>query len=155
MEDGSYQLTAAGRDLQPVVFGLAQWAARWTFGTPEPEELDPDLLMWWLHRRIEAEHLPRPRFTIHVRFSDHPKQYWVVVEREPSLCLADPRFEVDVTMRSTRSALYRTYLGHVSLADAHRTGVIELTGRRTSVRSFIDAFRQSPVASIVEAETPI
>ena len=33
---------------------------------------------------------------IHVHFSDHPKRYWIVVEDEASLCLADPRFEVDL-----------------------------------------------------------
>ena len=45
------------------MFGLARWGARWAFGDPEPEELDPDLLLWWLHRRLDAEKLPRPRFT--------------------------------------------------------------------------------------------
>src|SRR3954467_9862720 len=32
LDDGTYGLTDAGRDLEPVVFGLATWGARWTFG---------------------------------------------------------------------------------------------------------------------------
>lgn len=152
--NGEYRLTAAGRDLQPVVFGLAQWGARWTFGQPQPEELDPDLLLWWLHRRLDPAQLPGPRFTVHVTFGDHPKQYWIVVEKEASLCLADPRFEVDLSMRSTLTALYRTYLGHVSLADAHGNGSVELRGNRTAVRAFHAAFQQSPVGGIVAVETP-
>lgn len=87
---GRYQLTASGRDLEPVVFGLATWGARWTFGEPAPEELDPDLLLWWLHRRLDPSKLPRPTFTIFVNFTDHPKRYWIVVDEEASLCLADP-----------------------------------------------------------------
>ena len=152
-DDGAYRLTPSGRDLQPVVFGLATWAARWTFGEPEPDELDPDLLMWWLHRRLDPTHLPGPRFTVFVAFTDHPKRYWIVVDGDASLCLADPRFEVDVMLRTDRSTLYRTYLGHVPLEDAHRAGRIELVGSRTAVRSFVAAFQQSPVASIVATES--
>jgi DNA-binding HxlR family transcriptional regulator len=153
-DDGSYRLTASGRDLEPVVFGLATWGARWTFGEPEPEELDPDLLMWWLHRRLDPTKLAPTRFTISVNFTDHPKRYWIVVDHAASLCLADPRFEVDLALRTDRSTLYRTYLGHVPLAEAHRSKRVELQGSKASIRSFIDAFQPSPVASIVAAESP-
>jgi alkyl sulfatase BDS1-like metallo-beta-lactamase superfamily hydrolase len=137
-----------------VVFGLATWGARWTFGEPQPEELDPDLLLWWLHRRLDPSKLPGPRFTVFVNFTDHPKRYWIVVDDAATLCLADPRFEVDVTVRTDRSTLYRTYLGHVPLEAAHRAGRIEISGPRRSVRSFVDAFQPSPVGSIVHAEAP-
>jgi len=76
------------------------------------------------------------------------------VEADASLCLADPQFDVDVTLRADRATLYRTYLGQTPLAEAHRTGRIELIGSTSSVRAFIDAFQSSPVASIVSAETP-
>ncbi len=153
-DNGTYGLTDRGLDLQPVVFGLATWAARWTFGEPAIDELDPDLLLWWLHRQLDTTKLPRPRFTVYVPFTDHPKQYWIVAEEEASLCLADPGFDVDVTLRTDRAALYRTYLGHSSLADAQRNGRVELDGSKKAVRAFFDAFRQSPVASIVATESP-
>jgi DNA-binding HxlR family transcriptional regulator len=153
VEGGGYRLTAAGRDLEPIVFGLATWGARWTFGQPEPEELDPDLLLWWLHRRLDPGALPDRRFTVFVAFTDHPKRYWIVVDGSASLCLADPRFDVDVTLRTDRSSLYRTYLGHVPIAAAHRAGTIQLTGNRASVRAFVAAFQQSPVAAIVAEES--
>ena len=145
-------LTEMGRDLQPVVFGLATWGARWTFGEPVEEELDPDLLLWWLHRRMDRTQIPRSRFTVFVRFTDHPKRYWIVVEDEPSLCLADPGFDVDVSLQSDRAALYRTYLGRVSLAQAQRSGAVELSGTPASVRVFLASFRPSPVGSIVAEE---
>src|SRR3977135_967513 len=31
-----YQLTEAGRDLQPVVEVIGNWGARWAFGDPDP-----------------------------------------------------------------------------------------------------------------------
>jgi DNA-binding HxlR family transcriptional regulator len=151
--DGSYQLTSAGRDLQPVVFGLAEWGARWAFGEPDPDELDPDLLLWWLHRRLNPGTLPGPRFVIYVHFSDDPNRYWIVVETEASLCLTDPGFEVDLTLRSELSTLYRTYLGHQTLSDAFREGQLALSGSNAAIRSFIDAFQSSPVAAIVAEAT--
>ncbi len=153
VDDGTYQLTAAGRDLEPIVFGLATWGARWMFGDPMPGELDPDLLLWWLHRQMNTTDLPRPRFTVYVPLTDHPNRYWIVVESEASICLADPGFEVDVTLRSDRASLYRTYLGRTSLAAAQRSGDVELTGSQKSVRAFFNAFRPSPVGSIVAAES--
>jgi DNA-binding HxlR family transcriptional regulator len=152
-DDGTYHLTEAGLDLQPVVFGLATWGARWTFGEPTETELDPDLLLWWLHRRLDPTKLPGPRFVVYVHFTDHPTRYWIVVEQDASLCLADPGFEIDVTLRTDLSALYRTYLGHASLSNARRAGTLGVDGSRASVRAFFEAFRQSPVATIVNTES--
>lgn len=151
--DGSYVLTPSGRALEPVVFGLAAWGARWTFGEPRAEELDPDLLLWWLHRRVDPAELPKPRFTVQVTFSDHRNRYWIVVEHEPSLCLVDPGFDVDVRLETDLGSLYRTYLGRQSLVQAQRSGEAVVTGSRAAVRSFFAAFRQSPVAGLVAAGT--
>lgn len=81
------------------------------------------------------------------------KRYWIVVEDEASNCLADPGFEVDVTLRTDRSALYHTCLGQVSLAAARRRGDVEMTGSCQTVRAFFNAFRQSPVGEIVANES--
>lgn len=147
--NGSYELTPAGWALQPVIFGLAEWGARWAFGEPDPDELDPDLLLWWLHRRLDAQALPGPRFVIHVHFSDDSNRYWIVVEDEASLCLTDPGFDVDLTLHSELSTLYRTYLGRQTLRDAYHEGQLELSGSNAAVRNFIEAFRPSPVADMV------
>jgi DNA-binding HxlR family transcriptional regulator len=151
--NGDYRLTAAGQDLQPVVFGLAEWGARWTFGEPEPEELDPDLLLWWLHRRLDAGTFPDPRFVIYVHFPDDPKRYWIVVEDDVSLCLHDPGFDVNLTVHSKVSTLYRTYLGHQTLREAFHDGQLDLSGSNAATRTFIDAFQQSPVGAIVAEAT--
>lgn len=151
--DGSYQLTDAGLALEPVVFGLAAWGAAWAFGEPAADELDPDLLLWWLHRQLDTSDLPRPRFVVHVPFTDHPRRYWIVVEDEASICLADPGFEVDVTLRTDRPTLYRTYLGRCSLVDASRRGDVETSGSVAAVNAFFNAFGRSPVAEIVAAAT--
>lgn len=149
--DGSYVLTESGRALEPVVFGMAAWGARWTFGDPRPEELDPDILLWWLHRQLDPTDLPKPIFTVYVPFTDCRNRYWIVVEQEPSLCLVDPGFDVDVTLSTDLRSLYRTYMGHQSLMAAQRGGEIQVSGSRSAVRAFFGAFHQSPVAGLVAA----
>jgi DNA-binding HxlR family transcriptional regulator len=150
---GEYRLTEAGADLQPIVFGLAQWGARWAFGDPDPEELDPDLLLWWLHRRLDPAELAPPRFVAHVSFRDDPKRYWIVVDNDASLCLTDPGFDVDLTVQSDVSTLYRTYLGRQTLRTAYDGGELDLLGSNVAVRRFLESFRPSPVGELVAAAT--
>ena len=40
-ESGGYRLTAAGRDLEQVVWGIGDWAMQWLFGDPE-EQANPE-----------------------------------------------------------------------------------------------------------------
>src|SRR6266545_5072240 len=50
-----YILTDAGRDLKPVIDVIGAWGVRWAFSEPRPEELDPALLLWRIHRRIRRD----------------------------------------------------------------------------------------------------
>ena len=68
-DDGGYDLTRAGEDLRPLVFGLAEWGARHAFGDPRPEELDPETMMWWFHGRIDTAEVPR-RAVVQVDITD-------------------------------------------------------------------------------------
>ena len=52
-----YRLTRAGRELQRVIDDLGEWGARWAFGEPRPNELDPIVLLWWMRRRVRQERL--------------------------------------------------------------------------------------------------
>ena len=47
-----YRLTPAGRELQKLIDVLGGWGARWAFGNPRPNELDPIVLLWWMRRRV-------------------------------------------------------------------------------------------------------
>ncbi len=75
-----YVLTASGRALEPVVFGLAQWGAEWMFGDPLPDELDAQLLVWWMHSRVDTSGLAGERHVLHLRFADDARRFWIVVE---------------------------------------------------------------------------
>lgn len=148
--DGAYRLTTAGQDLRPVVFGLAEWGARYAFGDPRPDELDPDLLLWWLHQALETGEYAGTRAVVAVELSDHPNRYWIVIEGdEASICRHDPGFEVELAVRADRATLYRVYLGRDTLLGAVRRGDLTLQGPSASVARFHRAFTPSPVAEVV------
>jgi DNA-binding HxlR family transcriptional regulator len=149
-EDG-YDLTPAGEDLRPLVFGLADWGARHAFGDPRPEELDPETLMWWFHGRIDTGGVER-RAVIQVEIADRARRFWLVVEPDDaSVCYADPGFQIDAVLRSDLATLYRMWEGEIDLLDAVKAGSIELSGPRWIVRGLPRWLQLSPVAPIVRA----
>ena len=147
-----YLLTESGRELEPIVFGLGEWGARFTFGDPEAGELDAELLVWWMHTRLDTTGLPGRRQVFHVRFTDDRRVFWIVIESgDPSVCRTDPGFEVDVTITSDVRSLYQVWLGRVPLKGAVRSGRVEFSGPSALTRRMPSVFRLSPVAALVSA----
>ena len=148
--DGEYLLTDAGRELEPLVFGLGAWGAKWTFGDPKPEELDAELLVWWMHRRLDTSDLPDRRNVFEIRFTDDPRPFWIVVEHgDPSVCLIDPGFEVDVTIMSDLSTLYQVWVGRLPLIQAMRDDRLSFIGATALTRRMPSVFQLSPIAETV------
>lgn len=151
-EGGEYRLTAAGEDLRGIVFGLGEWGAKWAFDEPEPVELDAELLIWWMHTRIDTGILDERRTVLQFRFSDDPRPFWLVVESgEPSVCFTDPGFEVDVVVRSDLRSLYEVWLGRIPLRSALRHDRVSFEGPDHLTRRMVDVFQLSPVAGMVAA----
>lgn len=68
--DGSYHLTPAGEDLCPLVFGFGVWAEQWILEDPTVEELDPQLLLWWVHGPLDTDSLPDRRVVLEFEFTE-------------------------------------------------------------------------------------
>ncbi len=153
--DGRYRLSPAGRELQPVLFGLGEWGARWTFDDPQPEELDAELLVWWMHDRLDTSPWPGERHVVQVDFSDDPRHYWIVVEHgSASVCRSDPGFDVTVRLSGDLSTLYQVWLGRLGLAAARRAGSLTVVGQSAIVRDLPTVLQLSPMAGLVGASRP-
>jgi DNA-binding HxlR family transcriptional regulator len=142
-----YRLTPAGRDLQPVVQAIGEWGATWSFTDPHPEELDPDLLIVWMARHVDREHLPLDRTVVQFDFRNPKKRYWMVLEpSEVSVCLQHPGFDVDLEVSVDTATLYRVYLGRAELGGAMKARKLAIGGPRALQRGFTRWFTWSAFA---------
>lgn len=148
--NGEYVLTPAGQDLEPVVFGLGGWGARRAFDDPRAEELDAELLVWWMHGRLDTSALPGIRHVVEVTFTDDPRGYWIVIDRGvPSVCTSDPGYGVDLVMRGAVGDLYRVWLGRVPANVAVYRNLMEVSGSRAWTSRLSQILQLSPVAPLV------
>lgn len=137
-----YRLTAAGAELRPVLRELGEWGQRWTTRV-DPQNLDPEFLMWNVRRRLALDRVPSARTVVRFEFSGLPPRYrrgrvfWLIVERtEVDLCLKDPGAEVDLYLNADLKSFAQLWLGDLPWRQALRSGAVRLTGRRDLVRDF-------------------
>jgi DNA-binding HxlR family transcriptional regulator len=148
-----YHLTQAGMDLQAVLNSLVFWAAAWAFGDPTEEELDPLLLMWWMHHRINKHRLPQKRVVVQFNFyGAKTDSYWLLLNQEEvSVCLTDPGFEVSILVTADLASYFQVWFGRIAFKDAIKDDSIRLEGVPRLVRDFPNWFAWSPAATIVHA----
>ena len=148
-----YRLTEAGRELFPLVEGMGLWAQRWVRDDLTADEnLDPDLLIWDIHRNISADGMPSGRrFVAAFRLtgvSSRKSRYWLVFDAgDVDICFKDPGFEVDLHVSAHMRTLTQVWLGHRSLDDAVRQGALRLEGSRQDVKAFRSWFALSSFAA--------
>jgi DNA-binding HxlR family transcriptional regulator len=150
-----YVLTPAGEELRPLVELMAVWGERWVRRQISREDADAALLMWAIRRSVDTERAPAGRTTVHFRFTAVPKAkrcWWLVLEPPATdLCLTDPGYGTDLTVRSDPVALASVYMGDIALATALRRRAIVLEGPSHLVRGFPQWFGLS---SLVGLERP-
>jgi DNA-binding HxlR family transcriptional regulator len=153
-----YRVTTAGRELQQLIDLLGTWGARWAFGDPQQNELDPGVLLWWMRRRVCLDQMPRSRIVIEFEFRGVPskKHFWLVIESSAgaSICLHNPGFDIDVIVAADIAVFYRVWLGHMPFAEAVRRGDLRLDGTPADIRSFPSWFAWSPMEATVRAALP-
>lgn len=135
-----YHLTPAGRELQPIIESMGVWGKRWIKGDLRDEELDADLLMWDLRRRIDADEAPQERTVVRFVFEDLPeddREYWVVVDDgEVDLCRKDPGHRVDLDVHTDLRTMTGIWVGDERYAQALRRHDVRVRGPERLRRSF-------------------
>lgn len=138
-----YFLTPAGEELRPLIQGLGEWGQRWARSQVSADDLDPGLLMWDIHRRLNVDRLPSHRVVVLFDFRGVPKawravrSFWLILQRpEVDLCLKDPGFQIDLIVDADLATLTKVWMGDVRLGEAMRSGLVRLEGRTAFVRAF-------------------
>ena len=152
----SWTLTPAGRALSPVIEAMGVWSQAWLRHDLTAEQnLDPDLLMWDIRRKVAG--VPPPasgRQVVAFELSGVPARkrcYWLIFQDgEVDLCYRDPGGEAALRVGAPLQLLTRLWLGHVTREDASREG-LRLTGRRAAVAAFPRWFVLSSFAGVPAA----
>lgn len=156
-----YHLTPAGKELEPVVEQTAIWGMRWARRQLSDEELDIDLLMWDIRRRILTEHLPGGETVLCFSFTDVPDpsgankamSWWLVIDDdEVDLCDRDLGKDVDLYVSSRIRDMVEVWEGDLDLQPALREERLIVIGDRRLIRSMPDWFGRSTLAHIRPAE---
>lgn len=146
-----YHLTPAGQDLEPVIMAIGEWAVRWMFAEPDPADVDPVAMTWWMHRRVDTSRLPDRRVVIEFNYLGvNATVIWLVLDRgEPSVCVKHPGFDSDIIVTTDAASFMRVFSGIDTLADARRRGTVAIDGPPALTRAFGSWFLWSPFAPAV------
>jgi DNA-binding HxlR family transcriptional regulator len=146
-----YRPTPACDELRPLILEIGHWGQRWVRSKLTRDELDPGMLMWYVHRHFVVEELPAQRVVIYLEFTDVPrmKRWWLVLQDgKADLCLQDPGYPVDIQMFTDLLTLTQIYIGDVSFAAALKSGKIVVDGPNSLTRSMSRWFARSRFADV-------
>ena len=135
-----YRLTHAGRELEPVLRGLWGWSLRFVPEDPAMAERDPDIVVMWLSRRIDARRAPERPVVVELDIAGTATgRFWIVLERglDPSICVEDPCLGGDryVYVEADVRVLYAIARGTRDWSSAMADGTVRLFGEPSLVRT--------------------
>jgi DNA-binding HxlR family transcriptional regulator len=147
-----YQLTDAGRELKPVVMGLAEWGARWARDQMSDDELNVQSIMYNFTRRVDRAHLPGGQIVIEFVFPSLPRfsRWWIVLEQDgkKELCLDHPSAQVDAQIKSDLRTMAEIWTGDIDVVSAKSSGRLEISGNPVLVRTVHSWLPTGPVSHI-------
>jgi DNA-binding HxlR family transcriptional regulator len=128
----SYRLTESGEELKPIIMQLGVWGHRWARSDLTAEDLDPSLLMWDIHRNLDAGFVSGERTVLLFEFSDYTSKYrlwWLVIKDDDvDVCLKDPGYEVKLHIFTDLKTLTGVWMGDLGLGHALRNKLVTVTG---------------------------
>jgi DNA-binding HxlR family transcriptional regulator len=147
----NYFLTPAGQELRPIVEALGVWGIRW-IGELGDEDLDPKLLLWDMHRKIEHAAVPNGRTVVQFSFPDvaaKARDWWLVINSgEADVCDVNPGYPVALTVTSSLRRMVEVWRGDLTWSDALRSDAIDVHGPAALRHALPRWFVPSPFAQV-------
>ena len=130
-----YQLTAAGRELRPIVEAFGIWGQRRIEADLSLQHLDVQLLMWDMHRNLNTTPMPARRSVVQFAYPKLPaaqRLWWLIVEPQEGvdLCSVDPGFDVDLYVSVDLRTMTAIWMGLDTVRAAVASRRMMLTGSR-------------------------
>jgi DNA-binding HxlR family transcriptional regulator len=144
--DDGYELTAAGRELAPLVEAIGVWGQRWLPRRLERDELEPLPLLWDIRRRVDHAALPDQPVVARFELSERHRSYLLLRRSEASLCSANPGYP-ELVVRASTAALAGWWRGDTPFARAG----IRVDGPPALARQFPRWFQRYALAGVAPA----
>ncbi len=146
-----YRLTQAGEELRPLVMGIGAWGQRWVESELSLSNLDPELLIWDMHRSLNIDPLPDQRICLQFVFNNLPKtrqNYWLLIDPQSGVeaCYSDPGYEVDLYADCHLRTMTAIWMGLDTVEKAVNEDRLELTGTRAIAARMQEWLGLSPFA---------
>ena len=138
-----YRLTAAGKQLEPLIEVLAVWGMRWARSQLMDDELDVEFLMRELQRRLQTQYLPDGETVICLIFDDLKKNkcWWLLIEDDVvDLCTDDPGKDADLFITADVRTLVEIWEGDLDIRKALDNESVKVNGLRHLIRTIPDWF---------------
>jgi DNA-binding HxlR family transcriptional regulator len=140
-----YQLTAAGRELGPIVEAFGVWGQRRIESHLSLQHLDVQLLMWDMRRNLNTTPMPKKRSVVQFSYPELPatqRSWWLIVDPKErvDLCSIDPGFDVDLYVSVDLRTMTAIWMGLDSVRAAITNRRMMLTGNRqlaTAMQSWL------------------
>ncbi len=140
-----YQLTAAGRELGPIVEAFGVWGQRRIESHLSLQHLDVQLLMWDMRRNLNTTPMPKQRSVVQFSYPELPptqRSWWLIVDPNESvdLCSIDPGFDVDLYVSVDLRTMTAIWMGLDTVRAAIASRRMMLTGNRqlaTAMQSWL------------------
>lgn len=158
-DDGPvYELTEAGRQLEPVMDVIGRWGMRFMNSLTD-QDLDPGFLLWDVRRSVDTGALPDGRTVVELELrgiEPELRDWWLLLDAdEVDVCDEDPGLPTDVRIHAPIRTFVRVWRGDIGWDDALRDGSIRLHGPRRLRRQIPDWFRLDRVAPGDSSSAPV
>src|SRR5258708_2339047 len=146
-----YQLTAAGRELGPIVEAFGVWGQRRIESHLSLQHLDVQLLMWDMRRNLNTTPMPQKRSVVQFSYPELPaaqRSWWLIVDPTQSvdLCSIDPGFDVDLYVSVDLRSMTAIWMGLDTVRAAIANRRMILTGNRQLATAMQTWLRPRPLS---------
>jgi DNA-binding HxlR family transcriptional regulator len=149
------QKTDRGVMYSLIVEQLGVWGQRWVRSDMSKKDLDPSLLMWDMHRRIDTSYFTSDRTVLRFEYVDYPSKmrlWWLVIDDDVvDICLKDPGYEVDLFVQTRLQTMTQIWMGDISLSKARREKRLKLSGNTRLKDSMPQWIGRSLLAGVAPA----
>lgn len=155
-----YLTTPLSEELEPIVRKLGEWAHRNVDSEVSLQNLNAQMLMWNIRRKINRSELPLHKCVIQFTLNDAPNDpanYWLIFKPgvAPDICYVDQGFNVDLFIVSELRALTSAWMGHTSFEAEIAEERITLVGHEVMARNLTKWMIRSSFATCEREETSV